>query len=433
MRPASKLVETPRYPVVAGTALLAVGVTVAWWAKVDVSPLFESAMIRRGEVWRLATSILPHSGVLHLAFNIYWLWVFGTLVEEVYGHFKTALLILLLALGSGAWEFALAFGGIGLSGVGYGLFGLLWMLSRRDQRFRDAIDSKTIQLFIGWFFFCIVTTLTNVMPVGNIAHGTGAVFGILIGLAITQPERRAPITALIGAILILGVWGSTFGRPRVNLSGRAGYEEGKWGYEALVAHRNQEAVRWFRDAVTYQPRMPDYWYDLGFAYQGLGDLRTAVGAYRRAANLGSASAQYYLGQLYETGVGGLPKDSTQALYWYRKAADQNNVEALNNVAWAYATSTDPAIRNPATALEYARKAVDLGKDHPVPYHLDTLAEALYVNGQYEDAAKTEEQAIALASAENKNVFEKRLEKYQLALKDKMRKTNGHVTSVPPAL
>jgi hypothetical protein len=47
-----------------------------------------------------------------------------------------------------------------------------------------------------------------------------------------------------------------------------------------------------------------------------------------------------------------------------------------------------------------------------------------VNGQYEDAAKTEQQAIALASPENKNVFEKRLEKYQLALKDKNRKTNS---------
>ena len=48
-----KLTEIPRYPVVAGTALLAIGVTVAWWSKVDISPLFETAMIRRGELWRM--------------------------------------------------------------------------------------------------------------------------------------------------------------------------------------------------------------------------------------------------------------------------------------------------------------------------------------------------------------------------------------------
>jgi len=421
MRPPPKLGESTRYPVVAGAALLAIGVTLAWWTKIDVSTLFPSPMIRRGELWRLVTSIFPHAGILHLAFNIYWLWVFGTLVEEKFGHLKTAALILLFAVASGAWEFALAVGGIGLSGVGYGLFGLLWVLSKRDERFCDAIDGKTVQLFIGWFLLCIATTVTNIMPVGNIAHGTGAVLGILVGFAITQPERRAPIDAVIGAILILGLWGATFGRPRVNLSGKAGYEEGKLGYDALMAHRNQEAVRWLRDAVIYQPKMSEYWYDMGFAYQGLGDKHAALDAYRRAADLGSASAQFYLGELYETGVESLPKDSTQALYWYRKAADQNYVEALNNVAWAYATSSDPAIRNPAVALEYARKAVDLEKDHPVPNHLDTLAEALYVNGEYEDAAETERQAITLSPAENRSVFEKRLQKYQLALKDKNQK------------
>ena len=103
MRPPPKLGEITRYPVVAGTALLAIVVTAAWWMKMDISPLFETAMIRRGELWRLVTSIFPHVGILHLAFNIYWLWVFGTLVEETYGHLKTAALILLFAVGSGAW------------------------------------------------------------------------------------------------------------------------------------------------------------------------------------------------------------------------------------------------------------------------------------------------------------------------------------------
>ena len=162
MRPAPKWTEFPRYPVVAGTAILAVVVTIAWWSKLDVSPLFETAMIRRGELWRLITSIFPHTNLLHLAFNIYWLWVFGTLVEQVYGHFRTAALIALFALGSSSFEFAFSLGGVGLSGVGYGLFGFLWVLSRHDERFRDAIDQKTIQLFVIWFFFCIATTVMHI-------------------------------------------------------------------------------------------------------------------------------------------------------------------------------------------------------------------------------------------------------------------------------
>src|SRR5437764_1092788 len=135
MRQPPKWTEFHRYPVVSGAALIAIGVTIAWWSKVDISPLFETAMIRRGELWRLLTSIFPHADILHLAFNVYWLWVFGRLVEQVYGHLKTALLIVLFAVGSGSLEFAFARGGVGLSGVGYGFFGLLWILSRFDEKF----------------------------------------------------------------------------------------------------------------------------------------------------------------------------------------------------------------------------------------------------------------------------------------------------------
>jgi len=423
MRPPPKLSEILHYPVVAGTALLAVGVTLAWWAKIDVSPLFETALIRRGELWRLVTSIFPHAGIFHLVFNIYWLWVFGTRIEETFGPLKTAALILLFAVGSGAWEFALASGGVGLSGVGYGLFGLTWMLSRHDERFKDAIDTRTVQLFVGWFFFCIVATWLNFMPVANTAHGAGAVLGILAGLAIALPDSRSIFTAGLGAVLFLGLWGATLGRPRINLSGRAGYEEARWGYDALKAHQNEQAVRWFRDSVTYQPKIPEFWYDLGFAYQQSGDLRAAFADYRKAAELGDARAQYYLGTQYEHGNNSLPKDTGQALYWYRKLAAHGDADSLNNVAWVYATSTDPAIRNPAAALEYAGRAVELGKDDPNPNHLDSLAEAFYVNDQPEEAVKTEMQAIELASPSQKTGFDKQLAKYRLALKNSQQQTS----------
>jgi hypothetical protein len=57
MNTAPKWTEFPKYPVIAGTAILAISVTLAWWSKVNLSLLFPTAMIRRGEVWRLITSI----------------------------------------------------------------------------------------------------------------------------------------------------------------------------------------------------------------------------------------------------------------------------------------------------------------------------------------------------------------------------------------
>jgi hypothetical protein len=66
------------------------------------------------------------------------------------------MLVILFAAGSSAAELAVLKNGIGLSGVGYGLFALLWILSRNDERFRNAVDSQTISLFV-FGSFCAST------------------------------------------------------------------------------------------------------------------------------------------------------------------------------------------------------------------------------------------------------------------------------------
>ena len=458
MRPPPPLRDAHRYPVVSGVAILSIGVTLAWWAKVDVSAFFETAMIRRGELWRLVTSILPHVDVLHLIFNVYWLWVFGSIVEQVYGHFKTAALILLFAVGSGAMEFAFADGGVGLSGVGYGLFGLLWILSLSDPRFQDAVDRKTIELFVFWFGLCIVTTVTKIMPVANIAHGAGALLGVLTGVAITQPRRRIPAWAGVVATVVFGFWGSTLGRPEVNLSADSGHEEGQWGYEDLMAGKNQEALRWLMDAVKYRSKEPTRWYNLGIAYDRLKNETAAIEAMRKAAALGHAGAADLVADAYAGGTKGLPEDDSQAVYWYRKAAELGNADAaydlalryatgsggvardakqandwlrratatddawvLNSAAWVYATSEDPAIRNPALALKFAQKAVSLAKGESAPNYLDTLAAAYYANSKFSEAIKTEQQAVKALAGRDPKDFEERLDFYRKALRRGVRR------------
>jgi membrane associated rhomboid family serine protease len=289
---AQRWTEFSRYPVISGIAILAIGVTIAWWSKANISPFFPTAMIRRGEIWRLLTCIFPHGDILHLAFNVYWLWTFGGVIERAYGHFRTALLIFLLAVGSSALEFAFARGGIGLSGVGYGLFGFLWVLSRHDDRFRGAIDQQTMVLFVGWFFFCVATTVMNVMPVGNIAHAGGMLIGSLTGFSVTLSARRRLVIAMIIFVSGFSLWAATFGRPTVNVSEHGGYEEGKWGYEALVAGHDREAAKWLGDAVKYQPNVAAYWYDLGIAYQRSGNKTAAQAAYRKAYTLDPKTPEY---------------------------------------------------------------------------------------------------------------------------------------------
>lgn len=291
MSPLSRCKEVIRYPVILGIALLAVAVTIAWWAGKDISPLFANAEIRRGQVWRLVTSILPHTDFLHLAFNLYWFWIFGNAIERVYGHFRTLLLVLLLAFGSSSFEFALSYGGVGLSGVGYGLFGLLYVLSKHDDRFKEYIHQKTVNLFLGWFVFCVFTTVTHIFNVGDVAHAAGAAFGWILGYALVLPRGRVPIVTGVAALILFGFAASTIWRPHLNLASKGGYDEGAWGYDALLADQNQEAIRWLRDALIYQPRMASYWFNLGLAYERENNP-AAQAAYRRAHDLEPSNKKY---------------------------------------------------------------------------------------------------------------------------------------------
>jgi serine/threonine-protein kinase len=68
--------------------------------------------------------------------------------------------------------------------------------------------------------------------------------------------------------------------------------------------------------------------------------------------------------------------------------------AENNLAWMYATADDLQFRNPAEALVLARRAVESSQESN-PAFLDTLAEALLLNGQPAQAFATEAQAAKL--------------------------------------
>src|SRR5262249_37978003 len=142
-----------------------------------------------------------------------------------------------------AAEFALFQGGIGLSGVGYGLFGLLWVLSRNDQRFRGGVDAQTINVFVAWFFLCIFLTYTGVLPVGNVAHGMGALLGGLLGFCIVaQGSKRQLAMAALGLVIAADVSLATFGRRYVNLDPNRSQMLAYLGYENILDHDYMEAI-----------------------------------------------------------------------------------------------------------------------------------------------------------------------------------------------
>jgi membrane associated rhomboid family serine protease len=286
----------PLYPVTAGIAGAALAITGLWWNDQGIEGLFMSGRVWTDwELWRALTSTLPHVDLLHLAFNLYWFWVFGTVLERVYGHLRFAGIVVLLALISSLAEFMVLEGGVGLSGVGYGLWGLLCVLEKSDLRFAGTVDAKTSRLFVIWFFLCIVFTISKVMPVANVAHGIGAVTGVLLGLVLTRPQPlKGSALAGLAGILMLTIVGSTVLWPWINHSEYAALEIEHAGWEALSRNDNTNAMRWLELATRRSSGRSDAWYDLGIAYHRLGHYGEAAAAYDHAAQMEGATSDMKL-------------------------------------------------------------------------------------------------------------------------------------------
>ena len=101
-------------------------------------------------------------------------------------------------------------------------------------------------------------------------------------------------------------------------------------------------------------------YNLGYKYKtGNGvpkDFQQAVYWYRKAAEQGYAPAQNNLGYAYQHGEG-VSKDLQQAVYWYRKAAEQGNVSSQYNLGYCYGEGVTKDMQQ---AVYWYRKAAEQG-------------------------------------------------------------------------
>lgn len=302
MRAPPSLARIPSFPVITMLSLAAIVVTFAAMSgKTDLDPFVMSSRAFHGEPWRLAASALPHGGVVHLLFNVYWLWVLGTLLEEELGHLTTLVLVIVLAAGSAAAQFAFSVGGIGLSGVGYGIVGFLWTASRIHPRFRDAMDTRTLQLFLGWGVLCIILTATGTMAVANYAHAAGFLLGIplayaFLGGSLPRNAAGALVTLVLCAAFLLG---ASLWRTQLNLSSHAGEDDREIATHALEDKNYEKAIVHFERAVALSPDDDNAWYNYGVALQN-GESHigmTPLDAFRKALALAPKE------ELYRNAVG----------------------------------------------------------------------------------------------------------------------------------
>jgi tetratricopeptide (TPR) repeat protein len=170
------------------------------------------------------------------------------------------------------------------------------------------------------------------------------------------------------------------------------------------------AIAKFREALELDPKEPHSRVFLGMAFASKGDLEGAIGEFNRAIseNPENAEAHAFLGHaLY------LKKDPAASIAELRRSLelDPNSPWVQNGLAWLYATSSDVRYRDYVAALKLARQAVDSSKE-PNAAYLDTLAEALLLNGHAREALATEERAVSLDT--NNTELKARLERFRKA-------------------
>jgi GlpG protein len=143
--------------------------------------LYEQGLpeVRQGQIWRLITPIFLHFGIIHLLFNMLWLYDLGSTVERRFGTGYYALMVLALAVVPNISQYLVggpAFGG--MSGVVFGLLGYVWIRGKYDPGSGLFLHPQTVTIMIIWYFLGLSGFIGGI---ANTAHTAGLVLGMIWG------------------------------------------------------------------------------------------------------------------------------------------------------------------------------------------------------------------------------------------------------------
>ncbi len=138
-----------------------------------------------GQIWRLLTPIFLHFMMIHILFNMMWLWDLGGVVEKKQSPLFLLFFVVSIGIISNSIQCLAsgpAFGG--MSGVVYGLLGYVWIRSLKTAT-GYFLHKSIVIMMIGW----LILGFTGwIGPIGNAAHLSGLLLGMTYGLAWNQYE-----------------------------------------------------------------------------------------------------------------------------------------------------------------------------------------------------------------------------------------------------
>jgi membrane associated rhomboid family serine protease len=157
--------------------------------------------VANGDWWRLFTSAFLHASLIHIGFNMYFLWFVGSAVEQAMGRGRFILIYVVSALAgsAGALVFTPTTPTVGASGALFGLLGAALILERQRNYVLggSAMALIVINLILSF-------TLSNISVGGHIG---GLIGGILCTLVLSKFGRGHAAYSRVGLWGIAGVVG----------------------------------------------------------------------------------------------------------------------------------------------------------------------------------------------------------------------------------
>jgi membrane associated rhomboid family serine protease len=159
-------------------------------------------LVADGEWWRIITGGFLHAGLLHIAFNMSFLYFLGSMLEPEIGRLRFGIIYFVSLLGGsfGALILDPNVASVGASGAVFGVMGaaILAMRARGIDPMQSGLG-VTLLLNLG---------ITFLIPgISKGGHIGGLVAGLLVGYLMFEvgERRRLSTTPLLGVCAALGV------------------------------------------------------------------------------------------------------------------------------------------------------------------------------------------------------------------------------------
>ncbi|WP_191600217.1 rhomboid family intramembrane serine protease [Marinomonas algicola] len=141
-----------------------------------------TSMLDTHSYWRLFTPAFLHFSMMHLVFNLLWIWEIGRKLEIKIGSFLWLFGALVIAISSNLFQYweveSPLFGG--LSGLVYGCIGFAWLMPYLNSKWASLISPGLMVFFMIWLGIGY-TDLPSSLGLGNMAN-TAHLVGLISGL-----------------------------------------------------------------------------------------------------------------------------------------------------------------------------------------------------------------------------------------------------------